>query len=118
VTGPAKRKGDKAEREALDLLRDLGLDVHRNDGAGRPDDEADLTIENLVAVQVRDRADFGRACAEAALDAERQAFEAGVAYGVGLVRRRGGRWVVTMTPATFVAICAVLRMTRVAASSS
>jgi Holliday junction resolvase len=49
VTGPAKRKGDDAEREALDVLRSLGLDVRRNYGAGRPDDIADLTIGNLVA---------------------------------------------------------------------
>jgi hypothetical protein len=108
VTGRSKRKGDDAEREALDVLRSLGLDVRRNYGAGRPDDVADLTVEGLVAIQVRNHADFGRACVEAALDADRQALTAGLGYGVGLVRRRGGRWTVTMTPATLAAICAVL----------
>jgi hypothetical protein len=108
VTSPAKRKGDNAEREAVELMRDLGLDVRRNYGAGRPDDVADLTVAGLVAIQVRNLGDFGRACAEAALDADRQALTAGVAYGVGLARRRGGRWTVTLTPETFAAMCAVL----------
>jgi hypothetical protein len=83
MTAPAKAKGDRAEREALQLLTELGLEAKRNYGAGRPDDVADLTIASLFAVQVRDRADFGRACAEAALDADRQALEAGAEAGAG-----------------------------------
>ena len=104
MTTPAKAKGDRAEREAVELLRSLGLHVRRRYGAGMPNDEADVLIGTVAVAQIRNLADYGRACHESALDAERQAATAGVAYGVGMARRRGGRFVVTMTPETFAAI--------------
>ena len=43
MTGKAKRKGDKAEREAAELICELtGYEVRRKLGAGRTDDEGDL----------------------------------------------------------------------------
>jgi hypothetical protein len=102
VTSPAKRKGDRAEREAVAMLTELGVDAHRRYGAGVVDDLGDLVlVDGLVVAQVRDWSDFGRACAEAACDAERQAATSGAPIGIGIVRRRGGRFLITMTPATF-----------------
>jgi hypothetical protein len=101
VTGAAKRKGDDAERQATDVLESVGLTARRRYGAGVTDDLGDLTIGAHVVVQVRNWDDFGRACIDSSVAAERQAVNAGVALGVGMARRRGGRFVITMTPATF-----------------
>jgi hypothetical protein len=44
--------------------------------------------------------DFGRTSVESAVDSEHHALTVGLAYGVALMHRRGGRRVVTMTSGT------------------
>jgi hypothetical protein len=107
VTTPSRRKGDRAEREAVELLAKLGLSARHRYGAGMRR-RGNLIIGTAFVAQVRNLADDGGACAESAIDAKRQATTAGVAYSVGMARRRGGRWVVTMTPDTFAALAYAL----------
>jgi hypothetical protein len=73
-------------------------------GAGQTDDCGDLVTRNgALVVQVRNWRDVGRACFDGADAAQRQALaHSTAALGVALVRRRGGRWTVTMTPDTLV----------------
>ena len=98
-----KRKGDRAEREAVAAVCRLapGLVVarpHRLLGAGRREDTGDLWVLPGVTVQVKHRADPAHAIRFAADAAAVQARCAGSAFAVGLVpipRARGGavRWV-------------------------
>ena len=55
MTNPNKRKGDKAEREAAELLTEVtGFECKRNLAAGIPDDVGDIYgIPNCV-IQVAD----------------------------------------------------------------
>ena len=109
MTAPSKVKGDKAEREAVELLRDTyELDVHRRFGAGQAADSGDLVLGPHFVAQVKSWADFGRACLDAADGAADQARVAGLPYGIGLARRRGGRWVATMDLDTLAAIVRAL----------
>jgi hypothetical protein len=67
MTAPAKRKGDKAEREIVDLLYGpYDLDVRRRFGAGQAADSGDLILGPHFVAQVKSWADFGRACIDAA----------------------------------------------------
>jgi hypothetical protein len=102
MTAPSKRKGDDAERQAVELLASLGIDAYRLFGAGQTNDVGDLVSRNgALLVQVRNWQDVGRACFDGADAAQRQALaHPSAAVGVALVRRRGGRWAVTMTPHT------------------
>jgi hypothetical protein len=79
----------------------LGIDAYRLFGAGQTDDAGDLVSRNgALIVQVRNWRDVGRAF-DGADAAERQALvHPTAALGVALVRRRGGRWIVTLTPDT------------------
>ena len=63
MTNPNKRKGDKAEREAAELLTEVtGFECKRNLAAGIPDDVGDIYgIPNCV-IQVADYKDKSRAC--------------------------------------------------------
>jgi hypothetical protein len=54
----------------------------------------------VLVLQVRNWRDVGPACFDGADGAERQALAHSTALGVALVRRRGGRWVITVTPET------------------
>ena len=102
VTHPSKRKGDSAELEVQGLLRDLlGVPARRALGAGRKDDIGDVTgIPNTV-IQVVNYQDIGRAIREKLPEAERQREVAGVDFAATFVRRRGGGFVVVMTPEQF-----------------
>jgi hypothetical protein len=64
------------------------------------DDVGDVVSRNgALIVQVRNWRDVGRACLDGADADERHALgHPTAALGVAMVRRRGGRWVVTMTP--------------------
>lgn len=107
MTGRGKRKGDRAEREAAELLTFLtGTHVRRLLGAGRQDDRGDLDVEGW-AIQVADWQDIAGALRVKPLDADLQAFRSG-ALGVAMLRLRGGDFRVAMTPTTWARIHADL----------
>ena len=99
MTGPAKRKGDRAEREAAELASGLtGFAVRRMLGAGRRDDVGDLLGVPDHVVQVVDYADVAKAVRHKPVAAEQQRANAGAGYAATLVRLRGGEWRVVLTP--------------------
>ncbi len=109
MTSPSKRKGDSAERELAAILSDeLGITVKRALGAGRQEDVGDLfgipdTVGQVVAYK-----DIARAIREKLPEVEQQRQRAGATYSAVFARRRGGEWVVVMTPAMF---CSLIRET-------
>jgi hypothetical protein len=120
MTAPSKRKGDDAERQAVELLASLGIEAFRLFGAGQTDDVGDLVSRNgALIVQVRSWQDVGRACFDGADAAERQALvHPTAALGVALVRRRGGRWAFTMTPDTLAWLLHAARIVTVVEDAS
>jgi hypothetical protein len=105
VSNPAKRKGDRAELEVQGILRDLlGVPARRALGAGRKDDVGDITGVPQTVVQVANWASLDRAVREKLPDLERQQENAGADFGVMFARRRGGAYVVVMTPGQFAAL--------------
>jgi len=104
MTGSQKRKGDRAERGAAELLAALtGEDVRRLLGAGRHDDHGDLDLPDW-AVQVADWVDVARALRVKPLDAAEQALRSGLPYGAAMLRLRGGEYRIVLTPETFARI--------------
>ena len=103
MANSSKRKGDRAEREALAAICRLAPDLvvprpQRLLGAGRREDTGDLWVLPGVTVQVKCRADPADAIRPAADAAAVQARRAGNVVGLGLVpipRARCGsvRWV-------------------------
>ena len=102
LMNPNKRKGDKAEREAAELLTKVtGFQCKRNLAAGIPDDVGDIYgIPNCV-VQVCDYKDKSRACLVKPREVETQRKNAGVDFVASMVRFRGGEWRVVLTPEQF-----------------
>jgi hypothetical protein len=97
---PSKRKGDKAELEVQALIRDLtGYPARRALGAGRLDDMGDITGVPDTVIQVVAYQDVVRAISEKLPETQRQQQRAGATFGATFVRRRGGEFVVVMTPA-------------------
>jgi hypothetical protein len=98
VTGTAKRKGDRAELEAADLIRDqLGYPARRRLGAGRADDQGDLDgIPNHV-VQVAAWDDVLSAVRIKPLAAERQRVNAGEPFAATLIKFPRAGWRVVLT---------------------
>lgn len=95
-------KGARGEREAAQLISELtGWTVRRRLQEGRSDDTGDLEGVPDCVVQVKSYADIQRAAREALADVHKQRDEAGVTYGVGFIRRPGGRFLVVMDPATW-----------------
>lgn len=102
---PQKAKGDRAEREAAELLTQLlGVPVRRKLGAGRQDDAGDLDGVPGHAVQVASWADTARAALIKPREAETQRVNAAVNYAATLVRFRGGSWRVVLTPEQWAAL--------------
>ena len=98
MTGPAKRKGDKAELEVQALLRDqLGVPARRALGAGRKDDMGDIHGVPDTVIQVANYTDLARAIREKLPDCERQQAVAGASFGAVFARRRGGSYLVVQT---------------------
>lgn len=95
---PQKNKGDKAEREAAELLTKItGYQVERRFGAGQEKDKGDLVgIPNTV-VQVANYKDTSRACLIKPREVEEQRKNAGAKYAMTMVRWRGGNWRVVLT---------------------
>ena len=94
-----KAKGDRAELEAAELLSELlGTTVRRKLGAGRQDDTGDLDGVPDHIVQVANWADTAAAARVKPKEAEDQRENAGVGFAATLVRFRGGKWRVVLTP--------------------
>lgn len=99
MTGAAKRKGDKAERECAELIATLiGGNVKRALGAGRAEDTGDIYGVPDTAIQVANWADLANAVRTKPGEAEQQRVNAGATFAATFCRIRGGRWVVAMTP--------------------
>ena len=93
-----KNKGDRAEREAAELLsKATGYEVRRQLGAGRLDDIGDLDGIPETIVQVADWADKSAACLEKPREAEMQRWNAKAKYAASMIRWRGGQWRLVMT---------------------
>jgi hypothetical protein len=91
------QKGANAEREIAKQIVELtGWPVRRRLQEGRADDTGDLEGIPDAVVQVKNYADIGRAVREALADVEKQRDQAGVRFGVGMIRRPGGRVLVCM----------------------
>ncbi len=108
MTSSSKRKGDRAELEVQAILQDeLGLG-RRKLGAGRSDDMGDIDGIPDTVIQVTARADLTQAIREKLPEVEQQRQRAGATYSAVFARRRGGEWVVVMTPSQW---CALIRET-------
>tara|TARA_R100000458_G_scaffold44500_1_gene42574 strand:+ start:137 stop:478 length:342 start_codon:yes stop_codon:yes gene_type:complete len=95
-----KNKGDKAEREAAELLSEkLPWKARRKLGAGRMDDVGDLEIDGCpeCVIQVADWSDKSKACLQKPREAEMQRWNAKAKYAASMIRWRGGHWRIVMT---------------------
>ena len=102
MANPQKSKGDRAELEAAELLTELlGTPCRRQLGAGRLDDVGDIDGLPNCVVQVCDWKDKNAACLQKPLGAEEQRVNAGVDHAVTMVRFRGGKWRMVLTPEQF-----------------
>lgn len=98
MANASKNKGDRAEREAVELLKDLVPHLvlpkaKRMLGAGRMEDVGDLHVFGDVAIQVRcyKLSNIGGALRSAALDSVVQADNGDCEFGLGMVPYPGGR---------------------------
>ncbi len=108
MTSSSKRKGDRAELEVQSILQaELGLG-RRKLGAGRADDMGDIDGIPDTVIQVTARADLARGIREKLPEVEQQRSRAGASYSAVFARRRGGQWVVVMTPEMW---CSMIRET-------
>ncbi len=108
MTSASKRKGDRAELEVQAILQDeLGVG-RRKLGAGRQDDMGDIDGVPDTVIQVTARADLARGIREKLPEVEQQRARAGAKYSAVFCRRRGGQWVVVMTPEMW---CSMIRET-------
>lgn len=104
MANSAKRKGDRAEREACQILSDLtGYNILRALGAGRKEDVGDVHGLPGAVIQIADWKDALRAVREKPLEAEAQREHAGVDLAWSAVRLRGGVWRFVQTPEQMVA---------------
>ena len=102
MTNPQKRKGDKAEREAAELLTEVtGFDCQRNLSAGIPGDVGDIHGVPNCVIQVSDLKDKSQACLVKPREVEVQRENAGVDFVASMVRFRGGQWRMVLTPEQF-----------------
>jgi hypothetical protein len=99
VTHPSKRKGDRAELEVQGILQDLlGVPARRKLGAGRKDDMGDIDGVPDTTLQVCSYQDIGRAIREKLPETVEQQERAGNLFAALFCRRRGGSYVVILTP--------------------
>ena len=97
-----KAKGDKAEREAAELLTKVtGYECKRTLAAGIRDDVGDIFgIPNCV-IQVANYTNPSTACLKKPREVESQRENAGAKYAASMVRWRGGHWRVVLTVEQF-----------------
>lgn len=100
MANAAKRKGERAEREAAEMLTELlGLPMRRKLGAGRLDDIGDLDGLQDCVIQVADwPSDTLRAVREKPVAAEVQRLQANAPFAMTAIRMRGGLWRIVQTP--------------------
>lgn len=99
MTGAAKRKGDKAERECAAMLAEhLGVPARRKLGAGRKDDEGDIEGVPDTTIQVAAWANVAQAVRVKPLECEQQRLRAGTTHAATFIRLRGGEWRVVLLP--------------------
>lgn len=99
MTGAAKAKGDRAEREVAELIHNLtGHPVRRALGAGRQDDIGDIHGLPDTVIQVANYTDLARASREKVPACEAQQLRAGATFGATFLRRPGKRYVVVLSP--------------------
>ena len=104
MSNSQKDKGDKAEREAAELISELtGYEVRRKLGAGRKDDEGDLEGLPNVTIQVANWKNTASAAIQKPKGAEDQRENAGTDYAATFVRFRGGTFRVVLTPEQWLA---------------
>ncbi len=109
MSHPSKAKGDRGEREVAAILSDeLGFTIKRALGAGRQEDVGDIFGIPDTCIQVVAYKDIARAIREKLPEVEQQRQRAGATYSAVFARRRGGEWVVVMTPSMF---CSLIRET-------
>lgn len=105
MSNPSKAKGDRAELEVQAWFRDyLGVPARRALGAGRKDDVGDIHGVPATVVSVANYADLDRAVREKLPDLDRQRENAAADFAAMFCRRRGGAFVVVMTPEQFAAL--------------
>ncbi len=99
MTGPSKRKGDRAELEVQAILQDeLGMG-RRKLGAGRKDDTGDIDGIPDTTIQVGNIARLSEALRQKPLECEAQQQRAGTTHGATFLRLRGGQYRVVLTVA-------------------
>lgn len=99
---PAKRRGDRAEREVQRLLQDhLGIPARRALGAGRKDDIGDIHGVPDTTIQVANYTDISRAIREKLPATITQQQRSRNLFGALFCRRRGGEYIVVMTVEQF-----------------
>lgn len=99
MSNPQKDRGDRAEREVEALIRDLtGWPARRKLGAGRTDDMGDIDGIPETVVQVADWKDVLAAIREKVPARVVQQERAGATFGATFLRRRGGDWIVVLSP--------------------
>jgi hypothetical protein len=105
MANPQKQKGDRAELEVQALLRDhLGVPARRALGAGRLDDVGDISGVPNTVIQVANYADLTRAIRDKLPELVRQQATADADFAAMFCRRKGGAYVVVMTPGQFYAL--------------
>lgn len=99
-----RAKGNKAENEVRDYLRDqIGEHVARGRGEGA-EDRGDIAGLPMVASQVKNYVDIARAVNEGLADVAVQKINAKADWGAVWVRRRGGKYFVAMDAADWVSM--------------
>jgi hypothetical protein len=99
MANSSKRKGDRAELEVQGILRDLlGVPARRKLGAGRADDMGDIDNVPDTTISVANWASLDRAVREKLPELEQQQARAGSTFAAMFCRRRGGKYVVVLTP--------------------
>ena len=105
MSNPNKDKGDRAEREAAELLAmHLGVPARRMLGAGRSDDIGDIDGVPGLTVQVANWSNVAAAVSQKPRGCEVQRGRAGTPFAVTMVRLRGGEWRMVQTPDQFFAM--------------
>ena len=104
MANSAKTKGDRAEREVERILQNLlGVGARRKLGAGRKDDMGDIdgVPDTVIQVTAADRPSDALAKIPGTVEQQERA---GATFGALFWRRRGGSYVVCMTPDQFAAL--------------
>ncbi len=101
----SRRKGASAEVEVAHLIADLsGYHCLRTRTPGAAADVGDIAGLPNTVVEVKNRASIAEAIAEGLPQAQAASERTGWRWPTVWVRRPGGRYVVCMTPETFLAL--------------